>query len=155
MTNDAASISPPPAGNAGGPRRVLGAAQTGDGGWLLSGLWWMVVGAAISFGIVALLTIGWVFLAVGVVLAVVGTAIPWVRNRAAHMGLVGFSAAPLTLAWLNRDGPGTVCQVSGSETTCVDQWSPWPFVAVAAILVAAGLLLEGHRRRTGALMKRG
>ena len=31
-------------------------AQRGDGGWLLSWLWWMVVGAAIGFGIVALLT---------------------------------------------------------------------------------------------------
>lgn len=147
MSDEGVSTSQP-VGNAGG-HSGPGAAQAGDSGWLwlMSCLWWVVVGGAIGFGIVGLLTIGWVFLLLGGVLAGVGAVVPWVNVRAIYLGLVGVAAAPLTLAWLNRRGPGTVCQVGDSETTCVDQWSPWPFLVLAAAFVACGLFLEGRRHR--------
>lgn len=114
--------------------------------WPLARIWWVVAGAAIGYGIVGLLTIGVPFLALGLVMAVAGAAMPRTRNRSAFMAVAGASAAPLTLAWLNRSGPGTVCDTNGDETACIEQWSPWPFLAVAIVLVAIGLFLTRRKR---------
>ena len=113
--------------------------------WPLAWIWWIVVGAAIGFGIVGLLTVGVPFLALGLVMAVAGAVMPRTRNRLAFMAVAGASAAPLTLAWLNRSGPGTLCETNGDETTCIEQWSPWPFVAVAIVLVATGVVLATRK----------
>ena len=48
--------------------------------WPLAWIWWAVVGAAISFGVVGLLTIGLVFLVPGLVMAVAGAAMPRTRR---------------------------------------------------------------------------
>jgi 4-amino-4-deoxy-L-arabinose transferase-like glycosyltransferase len=117
---------------------------------LLSWAWWGVAGAAIGLGIVSLLTIGVLFLAVGVSSVIAGARARRLRNRSASMGLVGAAAAPLLLAWLNRDGPGTVCRSDGhGGGSCEQEWSPWPFVVVAILLLAAGVLLARRAGRTG------
>ena len=54
----------------------------------------------------------------------------------------------LYVAWLNRDGPGTVCTSTATETSCGDEWSPWPFVVVAVVLAGAGLVAFLRLRRT-------
>ncbi len=103
--------------------------------------WWGVVGAAGSFGVIALLTVG-IFVLIGVAfLMAVGLAVPGLRERGWSGLVVGVAAAPLFLAWLNREGPGEVCRVYGSTTECAQRWSPWPFLLVALALVAAGLIL--------------
>lgn len=60
----------------------------------LAGIWWLVVGAAIGFGIVGLLTVGAPFLVLGLVMAVAGAVMPQTRNRSAFMAVAGASAAP-------------------------------------------------------------
>ena len=110
-------------------------------------VWWLVTGAILGVGLVAILTVGLVFLALGAVLAVVGARMSRTRNRAAFSAVAGAAAAPLLLAWLNRSGPGTVCHSSADSSTCVDQWSPWPFLVVAIVLLALGTYLS--RRRPG------
>jgi hypothetical protein len=59
-----------------------------------------------------------------------------------HVGLLaGLSVTPLYLAWLNRHGPGTVCKSYGRDgSSCEDQWSPWPFLAVALVLLAVAVV---------------
>ena len=118
-------------------------------------VWWAVVGAAAGLGIVGLLTIGGIFLAVAVVMAIAGARSPRFHNRSAWMVLVGAAAAPLLLAWFNRDGPGRVCDVDGSVTTCADEWSPWPFLVAAIVLVATGTALARASRGPGVAVRGG
>ncbi len=107
--------------------------------------WWVVVGGVIGLGLVGILTIGIFLLPVGLVLLTVGLVHPKLRNESAVASLAGLGLPALYVAWLNRDGPGSVCTSDG--VTCADQWSPWPFVAVAvALLVASVVLLQLIRR---------
>src|SRR4051812_20431501 len=92
--------------------------------------WWVLVGALVGVGIAALLTIGVLLLLLAGVLAAIGARTPSLRNRSALAVPAGVGLAVLYLAWLNRHGPGTVCNTTGGTTTCSDQLSPWPFVAV-------------------------
>ncbi|MBO9556022.1 hypothetical protein [Cellulomonas sp.] len=108
--------------------------------------WWVLVGALAGLGVAGLLTIGVVFLAVAVVLVIVGLRVPALRGSAALGAIGGLAAAPLYLAWLNRSGPGRVCTTSGVDTTCADQLSPWPFVAVAVVLVVVCVVLVRRSR---------
>ena len=57
------------------------------------------------------------------------------------MGLVcGIGLVPGYIAFLNRDGPGNVCQTVAGGQECGQQWNPWPFAAVAVLLIAAGIV---------------
>lgn len=104
----------------------------------LAWVWWGVVGATTAMGVMSVFTIGLALLAVGLVMALAGLALPSLRNRAGSMVLVGAGAVPLLPAWLNRAGPGTVCTTEGLTQECTQLLSPWPFVVVAILLVAAG-----------------
>jgi hypothetical protein len=115
-------------------------------GAYVASAWWTAVGACVSIGIVGLLTIGVYFLAGAVVLALVGLRVSSVRRGSVPMVIAGLAAAPLLLAWLNRQGPGTVCHSDGSVTACSERWSPWPFAMVALVLVVAGAVLARRRR---------
>jgi hypothetical protein len=112
--------------------------------------WWLVVGALLGLGVAALLTIGALLLLLAAVLAFIGSRTPALRNRSALAIPAGVGVVALYMAWINRDGPGTVCHTTLTETTCVDQTSPWPFVAVAVALVAVSVVLV--RRRPGPLV---
>ena len=113
--------------------------------WTAYGLW-CLAGAGLSFGVLSILTVG-----AFVLLLTLGLC-GWLLWRLdfgwGMLGLLAGAAVPLLyVAWLNRDGPGTVCTVTATETTCSDQWSPWPFVAVAVVLVVAGLVAFVRFRR--------
>jgi uncharacterized membrane protein YidH (DUF202 family) len=108
--------------------------------------WWLVVGALAGTAIAALLSIGVVLLALASVLAVIGARTPALRNRSMSAIPAGVGLAVLYLAWLNRDGPGNVCKkTTGITTTCTDQASPWPFVAVALAVIAVSVVLARAR----------
>ncbi|GAA4130061.1 hypothetical protein GCM10022215_43360 [Nocardioides fonticola] len=112
--------------------------------------WWAIVGTMWALGVVSLLTIGVVLVIAASGLGLLGLAIPRTRHAGHLGGLAGLAAAPLTLAWLNREGPGTVCHTSGDVTDCEELWSPWPFVAVALALVVAAVVLVDRRRMRAA-----
>ena len=64
------------------------------------------------------------------------------------LGLLLGAALPLLyVAWLNRDGPGTVCTTDGSVTSCGDGVSPWPFVAMALLVAVTGIVSFVRLRR--------
>lgn len=108
---------------------------------------WGLVGALIGVGLMALLTVGPFLLAAAAVLALVAVAFRPLRSRAGGLAIAGLAAGPLVVAWLNRDGPGTVCVTTATSVSCTDEWSPWPFVAVGAVLVAVGVAAYRMRRR--------
>jgi hypothetical protein len=109
---------------------------------------WAVTGAALCLALFSILSIGlFVFpVAAG---AVVFLAI-WRRSRgAAAAGLLsGAGVIPICIAYLNRGGPGTVCTALRGGQQCTDEWSPWPFLAIGAVLVVAGALAFWRLRRT-------
>ncbi|TGB14621.1 hypothetical protein [Streptomyces sp. MZ04] len=109
--------------------------------------YWLLIGALAGLGIESLLTIGLLFLLAAGGLALVGIRAPSLRNRAATAIPAGAGLAVLYLAWVNRGGPGRVCETTGTETSCHEAWSPWPFVAVAVIFIAASVFLALRRQR--------
>ncbi len=110
---------------------------------------WLLVGIAASLGVLSILTIG-IF-----VLPIAGVAfIVLLTRRTSIVGVPGFlsglSVPLFYVAYLNRDGPGTVCDATrGGGTSCTDEWSPWPFFALGVALLLAGIaifLLVQHSR---------
>ncbi|GAB7006051.1 hypothetical protein JCM18899A_35240 [Nocardioides sp. AN3] len=98
---------------------------------------WLVVGTLAGFGVLALLTIGpLLLLAAGLV--GVGCLLLRLVNRSMAAIPIGLAIAILYLALINKDGPGTVCDGHGS---CTEEWSPWPFIAAAALLVVAAVAI--------------
>ncbi|MEK8109728.1 hypothetical protein NKG94_45375 [Micromonospora sp. M12] len=59
----------------------------------------------------------------------------------------GVGVAALYLGWLNREGPGRVCETTDTTTSCTEAWSPWPFLVVALLLIAATVFLVRLTRR--------
>lgn len=115
--------------------------------------WWVLVGAVLGVGVAGMLTIGIFVLPVGVALAVIGARQPALRTRAVGGVLAGVGLIALYIAWLNRGGPGQVCYSSGNVSGCAERWSPWPFVAVAVLLVVTSVAVlrpwRGRGRPTG------
>ncbi|MFS3130467.1 hypothetical protein ACLM5J_18840 [Nocardioides sp. Bht2] len=110
-------------------------------------VWWGIVGALAGVGTVGILTIGGPLLGLGLVMALIGLRVPTLRATGWPMVLVGAAIGPGYLAWLNHQGPGTVCTTEGTTLTCTDLWSPWPFVAVAGVLVAVGVYVAVNSSR--------
>jgi len=111
---------------------------------------WAVTGAAGSFGVIGLLSIGLPFLVLAAVVTVwLLTRHP--ESRAGVWGLAsGASVVAAFLAWINRGGPGEVCRTDGNVMTCQQAWNPVPFAAVAALLLGGGLIaFVLMARRTG------
>lgn len=111
-------------------------------------IWWAATGALVSFGVGSLLTIGVFLTPVAIVLIAVGILWAPLRNQATIALIGGIAAAPLYIAWLNRQGPGTVCEPYGYDGThCWDQWSPWPFISVGLLLIAASIVAAARLRK--------
>jgi hypothetical protein len=105
---------------------------------------WFTVGIIYGFGFAALLSVGVLLLLV----AAAGTVL-LVRSRATRDSwpavICGPAIALLYIAYLNRDGPGTVCTTSGSGQSCVAEYTPWPFLAGALFLAVVGVALLVRR----------
>lgn len=107
-------------------------------------VWWLATGTAFGFGIVSLLTVGALLVLLALVLGLVGARLPATRGHAAILSAAGIAVPILYIAWLNRGGPGRVCHGTTQALSCVDEWSPWPFVAAAVVVVVgavAGMLV--------------
>jgi hypothetical protein len=53
----------------------------------------------------------------------------------------GPAAVLVFLACLNRSGPGEVCTTTKVSEACTQEYSPWPFLAIAILLLAAAVAL--------------
>lgn len=115
----------------------------------LAWLWstaWAALGAAYGLCLGAILTVGPFLLLVPVAATVVLARSP--RTWRSWPGLVvGISALPFVIAFLNRSGPGLVCTTTPTAQSCTQEYSPWPFVVAGVVLFSAGVLLLLARRR--------
>src|SRR3954451_2011563 len=109
-----------------------------DWSWFLA---WPGVCALLSFGLIAMLSIGLLFVVAGTALGAWLAA----RRPASHRaiwGLVSGAAVPAAfLAWTTRDGPGDVCHSTATQVSCGQQWNPAPFAVAAVLLLATGVAL--------------
>ena len=110
-----------------------GRARSGAGYFL----GWAATGACFTVALLAPLTIGPFVLAVAV--AATGLLV-WRRGpgRSCAGLLSGAGLILLYIAYLNRGGPGQVCTATATAQQCTSEWSPWPFLALGVLLVAAG-----------------
>ncbi len=103
---------------------------------------WFAVGATYALSILGAATIGIFVLPVAVAATVILAKRP--GSRRSLLGLVSGLSLPLFyVAYLNRSGPGTVCNtLRGGGEHCSDQWNPWPWFAVATVLFLAGFAIR-------------
>lgn len=117
-----------------------------DGDSVRAFVGWCLAGAAGGLGVLSILTVGPFVLLATLFLSA------WLLWRFsfgwAMGGLLSGAALPLLyVAWLNRDGPGQVCTRTATSETCGDEWTPWPFVMAAVLLVVAGVVVLTRRPR--------
>lgn len=105
--------------------------------WVLAGLLW-------AFALAGMLTIG-AYVVPFAGLATMG-AMTW-GIRLWPAGLIGVSALVGWIGWNNRHGPGDHCTSVPDGVQCTQMWNPWPWFAVAVILVGLGLLLTRRELR--------
>jgi len=101
---------------------------------------WSFIGAGSTIVILGALTIGPLVLPV----VIVATALLATRrdSRQGLPGLLSGLSAPLFyVAYVNREGPGTICTVSTTGGGCTEHLNPWPWFVVASILLFAGVLV--------------
>ena len=110
---------------------------------LWSFLAWPVEGAALAVSVLGALTIG----AYIMPFALVGLFIllKWGGDRRSSVGLISGIGLPLLyVAFLNRDGPGTICSSYGNGgRQCMDEWSPLDSMA----MVSYRSSISCHRHR--------
>jgi len=101
---------------------------------------WFLVGALASLALLTVLTVGVFLLPIALVAAVF---LATRRGRRAGLaGLVsGFGVPLLYVAFLNRGGPGNVCTRTATGQSCVDEYSPWGWVAAGVVFLIAGIVL--------------
>lgn len=111
---------------------------------------WAAAGAGVVTAALTVLTIGIFVLAATAALAAL-LARRYGGSLAAPGLLAGAGLMTLYIAYLNRRGPGMVCTTTQTGGSCVQEWSPWPFVAAGLCLVgvgfAVGLLMRRSRGR--------
>jgi hypothetical protein len=112
-------------------------------------LGWTAVGAGMVLGLLTILTIGILVLPATALLA---GFLAWRRrSRPAWPGmLTGLGLVPLYVAYLNRGGPGTAARPSALSGSCMQEMSPWPWVAAGLCLAGAGTVLGLVLRRSRA-----
>lgn len=110
---------------------------------------WAVIGAGGALALLTAPTIGIFVLPATVVL---GAVLAW-RGRRPQAGpgiVAGLGLPLLYVGYLNRGGPGTVCTPLPGGRECMQETSPWPWLAAGLLLVIAGLVmsLAAARRRS-------
>ena len=116
-------------------------------GWFVA---WFALGVSWVLTVLGAFTIGILVLPIAV-----GRTIFLATRRHAGNGIAGLISGlgvPLLLvAWLNRQGPGTICTTSrNGGQSCVDESNPWPWLAIGVALVVLGafvFIASGHRRQ--------
>lgn len=115
---------------------------------------WPVVGAALVVSILGMMTIGLFVLP----FALIGLhfLLKWGGNRKSSVGVISGAGLPfLFVAYLNRNGPQTVCSpYENGGQDCTLEKSPWPFVIIGAILILLGVMLFLRLRSNSGLSSR-
>jgi hypothetical protein len=114
------------------------------GAWYFA---WLAIGGGYALAVLSIMTIGILILPIVIGATVFVATRP--GSRPGVMGLVSGLGLPLLyVAFLNRDGPGTVCTTTSSSVSCTDEWSPWPWLAAGIACIALGAAIFRSRQRT-------
>ncbi len=108
-------------------------------GWFWA---WAIVGVVFALGLDVVFLLPFA----GLLAVIVGLF----RGSRGHMAgmLTGAGLPFLYVAYLNRQGPGTVCWTDGAGGGgCEDYLNPWPWLAIGVALVAGGIVLDERNRR--------
>jgi hypothetical protein len=107
---------------------------------------WLIIGAGYALSLLGAASIGLFVLPLPVLATIL-----IVRRQHASSGLPGLISGlgvPLFyVAYLNRAGPGTICTTITGGQDCTGEWSPWPWLAAAVILLGLGLAAFIARQR--------
>src|SRR5438034_2563158 len=107
---------------------------------------WFVVWALIgAVGALSVFSPGVFLLLPVVALGIFLASRPRIR-RSAFGVLTGVGAVLLSVAWVQRDGPGTTCWHSANGSGCDQHLDPLPWLAVGALLLVAGFVAQARRR---------
>ena len=112
---------------------------------------WMLVGAGYALAFLGALSIGPYVLVVTLAATIVLATRP--RSRVGLPGLItGLSLPLFYVAFSNRSGPGTVCTSTATSQSCVEEWSPWPWLVIGIVLLVGGFVwyAMANRRRDAA-----
>jgi len=126
----------------------MDAVSTGKPSWP-SFFAWPIIGAALSLSVLGAMTIGLFILPFAI--AGLFALRKWGGNQKSSVGLISGAGLPvLYVAYLNRQGPGMVCgSYKNGGGYCMQEYSPWPFLLVGAILVILGVVLFIRLRSQG------
>jgi hypothetical protein len=109
---------------------------------------WLLVGATYGVSVIGMASIGILVLPIALIGTGLLALVPWTRRGLPGL-ISGFGLPLLSIASLNRAGPGDVCRRTLTGEECVQEFSPWPWLTAAVILVVAGgvvFLLNSARR---------
>jgi hypothetical protein len=112
---------------------------------------WMLTGTGYALGILGGLSIGPYILVITLAATIV--LVTRTGSGVGLPGLISGLSLPLFyIAFLNRSGPGTVCTSTGTSQSCVEEWSPWPWLAIGIVLLMSGCMwfAMANRRRGAA-----
>lgn len=113
-------------------------------------LGWTGCGLGFAVALLTPFTIGPIAALISAALAVALLASGRARGAAPAGLIAGCGILALAIAYLNRGGPGNVCTTTVRESSCVSEWSPWPWLGVGIALLAAAvtlLLWSSHANR--------
>lgn len=105
---------------------------------------WAVSGSLLAVSAAGALTIGPLVFPVAIAALVVAAVLT--RGTGGAGVLVGPGLVAGYIAWLNREGPGTICHAIENGMRCTEEWNPWPIAAVAIALVALAVAVTVRRR---------
>ena len=101
---------------------------------------WNLIGTGYGIGFAGVASIG-IFVAPLAILSTIFVATR-PRFRRGVSGLCSGLGLPLLyIGYLNRDGPGNVCSALSGGQSCIQEYTPWPFVGAALVLAASGLIV--------------
>lgn len=106
---------------------------------------WAISGAALAMGLLAAFTFGPFALLAAPLFAGVAVLLGGANVSAVGAG-VGPGVLSIGVAWLNRDGPGSVCSADVAGQVCTQEWAPWPWFAAGVVLIAIPVTVFVHAR---------
>ncbi len=119
-------------------RTALGRTHLVGCGWF----WvWALVGCAAALAVVSL---GPLLLLPAVLLGAWMASRPAIRGSSAGL-LTGAGMLFLFVAYVNRQGPGTLCWQHGTASGCDTYLNPLPWLVIGVAMVLAGIVVQARR----------
>ena len=71
-------------------------------------------------------------------------------NPSAVGAVAGVGVWAFVIGWLNRDGPGEVCTGSAANSSCTQEFAPWPSYIAGALMIGVAVVVFAVLQRRSA-----